>query len=157
MTGALQVLTPDQYPLQWATTEGNLGEAYRVRMAGEPADNTEQALACFEGTLQVYTREAFPAQWANMQNNLGVAYGDRIRGDRADNLERGIAYYTAALEVYTRDEAPVQLGDDAQQSRYRLPQSYQGQLGGEPGAGRWPAIVMRSRCGRARRCPTIGR
>ncbi|WP_204105512.1 MULTISPECIES: tetratricopeptide repeat protein, partial [Spirulina sp. CCY15215] len=105
---ALQVLTRDAFPQDWATTQNGLGAAYRNRIRGERGENLEQAIACYQAALQVYTREAFPQDWAITQNNLGTAYSDRIRGERGENLELAIACYQAALQVRTREAFPQQ-------------------------------------------------
>ena len=90
----------------WGGTQNNLGEAYRLRIRGERADNLEKAIASYTTALQVLTHEAFPKYWAMTQNNLAIAYSDRIRGERADNLEKAIASYIAALQVFTHESFP---------------------------------------------------
>jgi tetratricopeptide (TPR) repeat protein len=109
------VFTREASPDEWATTQNNLGNAYRNRIQEDladkdrlavRADNLERAIACYEQALQMYTRQAFPQDWAMTQNNLGNAYRDRIWGNRADNLERAIACYKQALEIHTREASP---------------------------------------------------
>ncbi|MBD2744081.1 tetratricopeptide repeat protein [Coleofasciculus sp. FACHB-1120] len=108
------VFTREASPEEWATTQNNLGNAYRNRIQDDfadkdmavRADRLERAIACYEQALQIYTRQAFPQDWAMTQNNLGNAYRDRIRGNRADNLERAIACYRQASEIYTREASP---------------------------------------------------
>lgn len=109
------VFTREASPNEWATTQNNLGNAYRNRIQDDladedrlavRADHLERAIACYEQALQIYTRKAFPQDWAMTQNNLGNAYRDRIQGDRAGNLERAIACYKQALEIYTREASP---------------------------------------------------
>ena len=109
------VFTREANPNEWATTQNNLGNAYRNRIQDDladqdrlavRADRLERAIACYEQALQIYTRKAFPQDWAMTQNNLGNAYRDRIRGNRADNLERAIACYRQASEIYTREASP---------------------------------------------------
>jgi CHAT domain-containing protein len=103
---ALQILTRDSFPTQWATTQNNLANAYKNRIKGERAGNLEKAIASYEQSLQIRTRDASPEQWAMTQNNLANAYLYRIRGDRADNLEQAITFYDKALRVLTRDSFP---------------------------------------------------
>ncbi|MFN7502909.1 MAG: CHAT domain-containing protein, partial [Dolichospermum sp.] len=100
--------TPTDFPVDWATTQNNLGTAYSDRIRGDKAENLENAIAAYNKALEVSTRTDFPVQWATTQNNLGTAYSDRIRGDKADNLENAIAAYEQALEVRTRTDFPVQ-------------------------------------------------
>ena len=103
---ALRVFTPKAFPKEWATTQMNLGAAYRNRIRGDRAENLETAIAAYDRALEVFTREDFPQDWANTQIGVGVAYSNRIRGDRAENLETSIAAYDRALEVFTREDFP---------------------------------------------------
>ncbi|MBM3748797.1 MAG: CHAT domain-containing protein, partial [Acidobacteria bacterium] len=95
---ALEVRTRADFPVQWATTQNNLGTALRERIRGDRAENLEGAIAAYRAALEVYTRADFPVDWAMTQNNLGTAYSERIRGDRAENLEGAIAAYRAAID-----------------------------------------------------------
>ena len=103
---ALTVYTRRAFPEQWASTQNNLGNAYRNRILGERAENLEEAITAFTAALEVRTRNAFPEKWAMTQNNLATVYSDRILGERANNIERAIAASSAALEVYTRSAFP---------------------------------------------------
>ncbi len=61
-------------PLQWATTQNNLGAA--LRTLGERESGTarlEEAVNAYRAALQEMTRERVPLQWATTQNNLGNA------------------------------------------------------------------------------------
>ncbi|MBW4636196.1 MAG: tetratricopeptide repeat protein, partial [Iphinoe sp. HA4291-MV1] len=98
----LTVFTRTAFPVDWATTQNNLGLAYSYRVLGDKAENIEQAIAACTAALEVRTRTAFPEQWADTQIILGLAYVDRVLGDKAENIEQAISAYTAALEVYTR-------------------------------------------------------
>ncbi|MGH7085775.1 MAG: tetratricopeptide repeat protein, partial [Acetobacteraceae bacterium] len=52
-------------PLQWATTQNNLGNALRVlgeREAGTA--RVEEAVAAYRDALKERTREQVPLQWA---------------------------------------------------------------------------------------------
>ncbi|WP_341525801.1 CHAT domain-containing tetratricopeptide repeat protein [Nostoc sp. UHCC 0302] len=104
---ALTVYTRSAFPVDWAMTQNNLGNAYGDRILRERAENIESAIAAYSAALEVRTRSAFPVDWAMTQNNLGNAYGDRILGERAENIESAIAAYSAALEVRTRSAFPV--------------------------------------------------
>ncbi|MGJ5633416.1 hypothetical protein ABF638_29995, partial [Nostoc sp. CALU 1950] len=99
---SLTVYTRTAFPENWATTQNNLGNAYRNRILEERAENIESAIAAYSAALEVYTRSAFPVDWATTQNNLGNAYGERILGERAENIESAITAFSAALEVLTR-------------------------------------------------------
>jgi tetratricopeptide (TPR) repeat protein len=98
----LSFYTCKVFPEDWATTQNNLGNAYRVRLRGKRAENLEKAINAYHEALQIYTREAFPEDWATMQNNLGIAYSERLHGERAENLEKAITTFELALQVRTR-------------------------------------------------------
>ncbi|MBD2164438.1 tetratricopeptide repeat protein [Calothrix membranacea FACHB-236] len=103
---ALTFYTRNTFSEQWASTQNNLGIAYRHRILGEKAENIEKTIAAYHAALEVYSRSTFPEQWTMVQNNLGLAYTDRILGERAGNIEKAIAAYHAALEVRTRSAFP---------------------------------------------------
>jgi tetratricopeptide (TPR) repeat protein len=106
---ALRVRTLDAFPVDYATTQNNLGNAYGV-LAGvrDKESNLEKAIAAYEEALRVYTFDAFPVNHAMTQNNLGTAYDAlaEVR-DKGSNLEKAIAAYEEALRVYTFDAFPV--------------------------------------------------
>ncbi|MGL5063905.1 MAG: hypothetical protein ACRC62_28290, partial [Microcoleus sp.] len=124
---ALTITTREAFPVEWATTQNNLGAAYSDRILGEKADNIENAIAAYDAALNIYTREAFPVDWAMTQNNLGNAYRDRILGEKADNIERAIAAYHAALTIRTREAFPV----DWAMTQNSLGNAYMGRILGE--------------------------
>ena len=105
---ALTVYTHSAFPVDWAMTQNNLGNAYGDRILGERAENIELAIAAYSAALEVRTRSAFPQNWATTQNNLGAAYRQRIKGERAENIESAIAAFSAALSVYTCSVFPQQ-------------------------------------------------
>jgi CHAT domain-containing protein len=105
---ALTIFTQSAFPVEWAITQNNLGNAYRERILGEKAQNIETAIAAYTQALSVRTQSAFPVEWAMTQNNLGNAYYDRILGEKAQNIETAIAAYTQALSVYTQSAFPVE-------------------------------------------------
>jgi hypothetical protein len=61
---ALEILTREAFPQQWADTQNNLASAYWNRIKGEKADNIEQAIAGYQAALEIRTRAAFPEDWA---------------------------------------------------------------------------------------------
>ena len=61
-------------PLEWATTQMNLG--IRVRKLGERESGTarlKEAVAAYRAALEELTRERVPLEWAMTQKNLGNA------------------------------------------------------------------------------------
>jgi CHAT domain-containing protein/TPR repeat protein len=103
---ALQVLTREAFPQEWAMAQSNLGSTYTQRIRGERVQNLEKAITCCRSALEVLNRKAFPQYWAMTQNNLGIAYWERIDGERDRNLEEAIACYQEALEVGTCEAFP---------------------------------------------------
>ena len=106
----LAIWTRDEFPLQWAMTQNNLGTA--LGQLGEWETGTarlEEAVAAFRAALLERTRDKVPQQWAKTQNNLGLALttlGARESGTA--RLEEAVAACRAALLEYTRDKAPLQ-------------------------------------------------
>ena len=91
-------------PLDWATTQNNLGNALRVLGQREKGTvGLEEAVAAYRAALEERTRERDPLQWAATQNNLGIALrrlGEREKGTA--RLEGALAAFRAALEVARR-------------------------------------------------------
>ena len=77
-------------PLDWATTQTNLGNAlWRLGERESGTARLEEAVSAYRDALKKYTRERVPLQWAMTQNNLGTALstlGERT-GDRAKLAE----------------------------------------------------------------------
>jgi tetratricopeptide (TPR) repeat protein len=107
---ALDERTRARVPLEWATTQNNLGIA--LTALGERENGTarlEEAVAAFAAALEEYTPARAPLHWATAQNNLGVAL-QRLGETESDtsHLEKAIIAYRAALEERTRERAPLQ-------------------------------------------------
>ena len=96
-------------PLDWATTQNNLGTA--LQSLGERESGTarlEEAVAAFREALKEWTRERVPLDWAATQNNLGTALqtlGERESGTA--RLEEAVAAYREALTERTRERVPL--------------------------------------------------
>jgi CHAT domain-containing protein len=103
---ALEVRTPESYPVEWAETMTNLGTTYLDRIRGERAENIEQAIECLQALVRVLDREAFPAQVATAIAALGAVLLDRMRGERADNIEHAIECLQDSIQVHTREAFP---------------------------------------------------
>jgi tetratricopeptide (TPR) repeat protein len=107
---ALYEFRREHVPLDWARTQGNLGNALAI--LGEREGNTarlEEAVATYRETLQEWTRERVPLQWAATKNNLGNALaslGERESG--AARLEEAVVAYREALQERTRERVPLQ-------------------------------------------------
>ena len=73
---ALEERTRERVPLDWATTQNNLGAA--LATLGERESGTarlEEAVAAYRAALQERTRERAPLDWATTQNIAGGAKG----------------------------------------------------------------------------------
>ncbi|MBN3868937.1 CHAT domain-containing protein [Nostoc sp. JL33] len=103
---ALEVLSLETSPKQWADAQDRLATACCNRIKGDQAENQQIAIDAYEKALQVFTREESAREWGKIQNNLGNAYRDRIWGDKTENLELAIIAHQSALQVRSRDEYP---------------------------------------------------
>lgn len=96
-------------PLDWATTQNQLGNA--LSTLGERENGTarlKEAVAAYSNALRECTRERVPLQWAMTQSNLGTALarlGERESG--TERLEGAIAAFRAALLEWRREDAPL--------------------------------------------------
>ena len=99
--------TYQEFPVEWAMTQNNLGSAYYERIKGERAENIESAITFYQQALKVRTPQDLPIDWAATQNNLGLAYCNRIKGKRAENIESAITFYQQALKVRTPQDFPI--------------------------------------------------
>jgi tetratricopeptide (TPR) repeat protein len=105
----LEERTRELMPLDWATTQHNLGNA--LQTLGERESGTarlEEAVAASRAALEEWKRERVPLYWATAQNNLGnalQALGTRESG--TTRLGEAVAAYRAALEERTRQRVPL--------------------------------------------------
>ena len=119
---ALIYRTAEQYPLAYAATENNLGNAYfALTEEGSAAgESLQQAHDAFSRALQVYSKEKHPRQYATTQNNLAnvyLAWRTAPAGEEGDAESSGegmlpthclkaIRAAEEALSVFTFDESP---------------------------------------------------
>ena len=106
---ALEVYTKKDFPMDYATTQNNLGIAYQI--LGEVKDNETNcqfAIDAYLKALKVYTKKDFPMNYAMTQNNLGNAYGTlgEVK-DNETNCQFAIDAYLKALKVYTKKDFPM--------------------------------------------------
>ncbi len=137
---ALEVRTRDELPVDWATTQNNLGNALKTqgeRLGGQAGiELLADAVSAYRAALEVHARAELPVQWATTRNNLGNALqtqGARLGGQPGiELLGEAVSAYRAALEVRTRDELPVDWATTTNNLGIAL--STQGErLGGQPG------------------------
>jgi hypothetical protein len=91
-------------PLQWATTQMNLGNALAAlgeRETGEAGTaHLEEAVAAYRLALEERTRERVPLDWALTQMNLGNALATLGSSEVGTaRLEEAVAGFDACLTV----------------------------------------------------------
>ena len=118
---ALDLVSRERVPLDWAMTQNNLGTA--LSTLGERESGTarlEEAVAAYREALEERTRERVPLDWAMTQNNLGNALCDarraRERHGAAGGGGRGLPRGAGGIDARAR---AARLGDDAEQPRHR--------------------------------------
>ena len=95
----------ERAPLQWATTQNNLGTA--LGTLGERESGTarlDEAVAAYREALKERTRERVPLDWATTQSNLGNALA--TLGERTEDafkLEEARNAIETAFEVFMQD------------------------------------------------------
>ena len=106
---ALNELTRDRVPLDWAMTQNCLGTALTtLGLRESDTARLEEAVAAYREALKERVHAFVPLQWATTQNNLGVvlaALGER-KGD-AMLLGEAVAAFRDALKEWTRERMPL--------------------------------------------------
>jgi tetratricopeptide (TPR) repeat protein len=106
---ALTIYTRKRVPLDWASTQNNLGIALSTLGAREAGTaRLDEAVAAYREALKEYTRERVPLDWAMTQDNLGSVL--RVLGEREGGtvrLEEALVAYRDALMERTRDRVPL--------------------------------------------------
>jgi tetratricopeptide (TPR) repeat protein len=105
---ALQELTRDRTPLEWAAAQNGLGNALAALGGRETGTvHLEEAIRAYRAALEERSRERLPLYWAQTQSDLGdalAALGERE--GRTAHVEEAIAAYRAALLEQTQDRTP---------------------------------------------------
>ena len=98
----------EREPLQWASTQNDLGNA--LLALGQRESGTarlEAAITAYREALKEWTRERAPLDWAMTQNNLGLAFwalGERESGTA--RLQAAVTAFRNVLKEWTRDRMP---------------------------------------------------
>lgn len=109
---ALKIFIKDEYPLQYATTQNNLGLAYIALPATtleERTKNIINAIKCYEDVLDIRKKDEYPNRHALTQNRLGLTYtylAAATPEQRAQNILNAIECYETALQIYKKDKYP---------------------------------------------------
>ena len=105
---ALSLAPRERVPLDWATTQNNLGNALETLGKRESGTATlQKSVAAYGEALKERARERVPLDWAMTQNNLGNALmrlGERESGTAT--LQQAVAAYGEALKELTPEAAP---------------------------------------------------
>jgi len=108
----LEFWTLERFPMQYATTQNNIGNAYSVlARVRDKAENSKKAIEAHREALKVYTFERFPIEYASTQNGLGIAYEMLAQVEVenwAESCERAIEAHREALKVYTFERFPIE-------------------------------------------------
>jgi tetratricopeptide (TPR) repeat protein len=109
----LKERTRERVPLDWATTQNNLGNAFQTLGLRENGiEKLEEAVEAYREALKEMTRERVSLQWAGTQNNLGNAL--KALGERENNqeyLKDALKAISSAWNVY-KDGKMFQYSDD---------------------------------------------
>jgi tetratricopeptide (TPR) repeat protein len=106
---ALQYLTPESTPLDYAMTQNGLGDAYSALAALEDrAANLRRAIEYYQAALQ-YLKPGFaPLEHAMIQSSLGNAHLALADvEERAANLRSAIECYQHALRYLNPESTPL--------------------------------------------------
>jgi tetratricopeptide (TPR) repeat protein len=107
---ALQLMTADESPIQYAMVQHSLGIAYRnLASMEDKGHNLKKAISAHEEALKIYTFEEFPMDHAIAWDNTGLAYSDLASvEERKLNLKKAVEAYEAEIKVETLKEFPMQ-------------------------------------------------
>ena len=89
-------------PLNWATTQNNLGLAlWRLGERESGTERLEEAVAAYLAALEERTRERVPLQWAVTQMNLANVVGDiGVRTGVIAKFDDALDHYDNAIAVF---------------------------------------------------------
>lgn len=106
-THALPLAPRTDRPLDWATTQNNLGAVLlTLAQRGDPMA-LRACIEAFQSALSVFSRTNAATEWAQAHNNLGNALRELAAQGDDTALTRSIAEYDAALLVRTRGSDPA--------------------------------------------------
>lgn len=98
-TAALEILTPEGEPAQFAHVQHYLGDSYMLATGGNQVHNAEAAVACYEAALALRSRAAEPGPWAATMAHLGEALLRRAHADPSVDVERAVDVLEQAIDV----------------------------------------------------------
>jgi len=108
---ALELVSQDAAPTDWAETQANLGTALQALGRQEAsAKILNKAVDAYTAALLVYTRKDTPEKWLLVMHRLGTAlhsYGLLLKGNRT--LHKSVVAYKNALAQLDADNYAVEL------------------------------------------------
>jgi tetratricopeptide (TPR) repeat protein len=106
------VRTRERFPLAWAMTQNNLGNALQTWGEREgSAEHLKEAVAAYRAALEVRARERMPVHWALTQINLGNALWTLADREKTPaRLNEALAAYQTALNIFVRAGADYHAG-----------------------------------------------
>ncbi len=110
---ALEILSREETPVEWAITQKNLGVALQaIGDRTSDAETLDAATDCYNNALKVLTRHQFPGAWATLQNRLGlVLYKLDLETGDTELVKHALSSFQSALQVFTRAEWPLRWAD----------------------------------------------
>jgi tetratricopeptide (TPR) repeat protein len=111
---ALEVLTREHQPIEWAVAQQNLAIALlergiRFREPELVEKDLNDAADAIGNALKVFTRKEYPSAWAELHYNRGIGLmrrSTRVGQDARSLLDQSIAAFGQAQQVYTESEFP---------------------------------------------------
>ena len=106
---ALEIRTLEQFPMDYARTQNNLGAAYANfgRGRGQGPELQEGHTGLPGGSQNQHSRQ-FPRDYAMAQNNLGSTYRTLAEvEDKDQNCQKAIKAYQEALKISTLEHFPM--------------------------------------------------
>ena len=74
LQAALDGLSREDWPLEWARAQSGLGGAFEILGGSEDSEaNLLKSVGAFEAALKVFGRAEFPTKWAETMINLGAS------------------------------------------------------------------------------------
>ena len=93
--GALQIYTPDAFPVEQAATLVKLAAVHRMRAQADSHYELNQAARCYRTALQVFTSKAFPAEYRQTLCSLAEVEQLRqewLQGEAVNQPQQSIEY-----------------------------------------------------------------
>lgn len=103
---ALEVLTPDRWPICWATTLYRRAEIMTQRLSGDRSQNLTSALNDLQSALTRICPDILPRTWAYIHRLMGRNLMEPSSTRHVEDNERALEEFDIALTVYSRSFYP---------------------------------------------------